>query len=211
METFLQLIESIGTGVPDWLPLIFLPCALITVAVIMTVLGGRKLYKYFAASIGGVGFFLLVCIGGVREAFVYLGLYVVLAVLLRLLFFIPLPRTYRKSGRGEREEKIYRKFREALSEQVTEESGRNVLPAGCAFEEEVPALTAEESGMRFQHVTELLAKLKKEELSAADRLETDALARSVEAFRNKALTEEEMCVLNDCLAAVLKLTAKYQL
>ena len=209
METFLKLIETIGK-VPAWLPLIFLPCVLGVIACIMTVLGGRRYYWYLAVPLGGLGFFLVLCIDELKTAFVFLGLYVTLAALLRLLFFIPCPLTYKRS-RGGREEKIYRKFHEALSGQLLDSNmDVKVLPA-AAEAEQTPCVTAEESGTRLGHVNELLAQLKKEELSPTDRLEADSLSRSVEAFAGRALTEEEMGVLNDCLAAVLKLTAKYKL
>lgn len=212
METFLNIIETIGK-VPAWLPLIFMPCVLAVIAAIMTVLGGRRFYWYLAAPVGGIAFFLITCIHELKTAFVFLGLYVTLASLLRLLFFIPCPLTYKKptNKRGAREEKIYRKFREALNGQVTEEHfERQALPV-LPEPQPRPAVTAEESGTRLGHVTELLTQLKKEDLSPTDRLEADSLTRSVEALGGKALTEGEMCMLNDCLAAVLKLTAKYKL
>ena len=210
MEWFLQFIDLIGANIPGWLPLYVLPGLLVLIAVVLTLFGGRRLYWFLAAPIGGTGFFLILCITDTKTAFVFAGLYVVLAALLRLLFFIPCPRTYRKSERrGKREEKIYRKFRQDLTAQTL--SDYQALPSVEESLEEPRTLTAEESGMRFEYVCELIGKLKKEELSAADRLELDALSRSVEVFRNQTLTEEELCVLNDCLAAVLKLTAKYKL
>ena len=60
-------------------------------------------------------------------------------------------------------------------------------------------------------MTALLAKLKKEKLSPADRLEIEALTRTVEGYRGKSLSEKELHLVNDCLATVLKLTAKYKL
>lgn len=209
METFLNIIETIGKA-PAWLPLVFLPCVLGVVAAVMTVLGGRRFYWYLAAPIGGLAFFLMLCMGDLKTAFVFLGLYATLAFLLRLLFLIPCPLTYKRT-RGRREEKIYRKFREELKGQISDANvDVKVLPVPVAAEP-TPCVTAEESGTRLNHVTELLAQLKKEELSPTDRLEADALSRSVEAFAGRALTEEEMSMLNDCLAAVLKLTAKYKL
>ncbi len=213
MEMFLTMIDSIGKAVPAWVPFIFLPSLLVLVAVVLTLFGGRKLYRYFAVVFGALSFFLITCIDDTRSSFVFLGLYVALAFALRLLFFIPCPLTFRrtKNKRGAREEKIYRKFRESLTEQMSGMGeGQRALPAGGGSEP-APHVTAEECGMRLNHVSDLLAQLKKEELSPTDRLEADALSRSLEMFRNKALSEEEICVLNDCLAAVLKLTAKYKL
>ncbi len=212
MEIFLNMIEVIGDAVPAWVPLIFLPCLLALVAVVLTLFGGRKLYRYFAVIFGALGFFLITCIDGTKSAVVYLGLYFALAFALRLLFFIPCPLTFHRTRnkRGAREEKIYRKFRQTLSAQSMSE-GEPLMALPMAANYEQPRVTAEECGMRLDHVTELLEQLKKEDLSPTDRLETDALSRSLDACRNKSLTEEEMCMLNDCLAAVLKLTAKYKL
>ncbi|MDE6677389.1 MAG: hypothetical protein K2K12_06755 [Clostridia bacterium] len=209
METFHAMIDGIGKGVPAWLPLILLPSLLAAVAIALTLFGGRKFYRYIAALLGGIGFFFVTCIDDLKGAFVFLGLYIVLAAALRLLFFIPRPFKRRGRGSMEREEKIYRKFRESLTEQAWETEQR-AMPLPDDFEEE-PHATAEEYGAHLSHATELLSRLKKMELSPTDRLETDALSRSVEALRGKPLSEEETGVLNDCLASVLKLTAKYKL
>ena len=48
-------------------------------------------------------------------------------------------------------------------------------------------------------------------MSAGDRLETEELARTLARLRSKPLSEAEMNSLNDCLASVLKMTAKYKL
>ncbi len=66
MEIFLNMIEVIGDAVPAWVPLIFLPCLLALVAVVLTLFGGRKLYRYFAVIFGALGFFLITCIDGPR-------------------------------------------------------------------------------------------------------------------------------------------------
>ena len=209
MEIFHKMIDGIGKGVPAWLPLILLPSLLAAIAVALTLFGGRKFYRYFAWLLGGIGFFFVICIDDLKGAFVFLGLYIVLAAALRLLFFIPCPLKKHKKDRGEREERIYRKFRELLTEQAWETEQR-AMPLPGDFEQE-PHATAEEYGAHLSHAIELLSQLKNMELSPTDRLETDALSRSVEALRGKPLGEEETGVLNDCLASVLKLTAKYKL
>ena len=45
----------------------------------------------------------------------------------------------------------------------------------------------------------------------ADRLELDAVVRTLEDCRGRALTAAEQRTLNDCLSSVLKLSAKYSL
>ena len=57
----------------------------------------------------------------------------------------------------------------------------------------------------------LLEKLRRGELSATDRLEADMLGRTLSVMQGRLLTAEEKNTLNDCLASVLKLTAKYKL
>ena len=79
------------------------------------------------------------------------------------------------------------------------------------FENDETLFPREESSMRLSHATDLLEQLTKSELSASDRLEADALAHTLEGYRDKELTFEEMRSLNDCLATILKLTAKYKL
>lgn len=210
MEIFHQMIEAIGKTVPAWIPLICVPAMLALVAIVLTLFGGRKLYLYFVAVLGGVGFFLIACIDfayGLSSSFIFLGLYLVLAALLRLLFLIPCPLANRKKEAKAREEKIYRKFHESLTEQAAV-LGQRALPPPAEYR---PYATAEAYGAHLTHAQTLLGQLKRMELTPTDRLEVDALSRSVDALSGKPLSEEEQNVLNDCLAAVLKLTAKYKL
>ena len=76
----------------------------------------------------------------------------------------------------------------------------------CCFDAQV-----QEEAPELAHATALLGKLQKCKLSSADRLEADALARTLSALKGRALTLDEQNTLNDCLASVLKLTAKYKL
>ncbi len=77
----------------------------------------------------------------------------------------------------------------------------------CCFEEEPPALPSPAAS----YAESLLAKLQKEKLSPTDRLEADVLARTLSALKGRPLTEEEARTFNDCLATILRLTAKYKL
>lgn len=206
MELFLKFIELTGTYVPDWVALIVCPALVGLVAVLLTVFGGRRAYVPCAVALGCAGFFLLCCKNDLTAAFAYLALFSALAGIFALLFLIPCPfrkRVSREEKRRARDEAIYEKFHEDLT--APAEEGES------AKEGETPFATAEECGTCLSHVTTLLAKLKKEKLSPADRLETEALTRTVEGFRGKALSEKDLRLMNDCLAAVLKLTAKYKL
>lgn len=205
MEIFLKFIEITGNYVPDWVALIVFPALICVLVVIFTVFGGRKGYVPCAVALGGAGFFLVCCARDITVAFEYAAIFGALSGLLALLFLIPCPFAKKKGSREEkrkaRDEAIYAQFREELP-----------LPADeNGAESEVPLATAEECGTCLSHVTGLLVKLKREKLSPADRLETEALARTVEGYRGKALSEKDLRLINDCLATVLKLTAKYKL
>ena len=63
----------------------------------------------------------------------------------------------------------------------------------------------------LSYALSLLDKLRREELAATDRLEADMLGKTLLAMRGRLLTMDEKNTLNDCLASVLKLTAKYKL
>lgn len=204
MEIFRQLVSVLGS-IPAWAPLILIPALAVAAAVLFALLGGRRAYAFLAAALGAVGFALMCCIGELYEAFIWAGLFAALAALLRLLFLIPRPR--RRGRHTAREERIYERFRgEPLMPSV--QGASDPAPAKvCCFEEEAPTQEPPE----LSHAVALLEKLRREKLSAADRLEADVLSRSVSALRGRALTETERGTLNDCLASVLKLTAKYKL
>ena len=202
MELFEELIGALARC-PAWVPLIALPAATVAAALLFTLLGGRRAYPFIAAALGAAGFALMCCMGELSRAFVYLGLFAALAALCRLLFFFPRPR--RRKG-STREERIYERFR---GEPLNAGLPRAAEPAKVCCFEQPPAQEAEPP--ELSHALALLEKLRKQKLTAADRLETDVLGRSVRALRGRALTEAEKNTLNDCLASVLKLTAKYQL
>ena len=64
---------------------------------------------------------------------------------------------------------------------------------------------------QLAHVDSLIGSLREKELAPADRLELDAVVRTLEDCRGRALTAAEQRTLNDCLSSVLKLSAKYSL
>ena len=198
-------IMQVAARAPEWVALAVCPGLILLSALFFTLAGGRKAYPFVAAGLCGVQFSLL----SVREeesALFCLGLSVAASALFALLFLIPRPRRGKK--KENRAEQIYRKFREELSEPA---EGAHP-PKVCCFEE-APAerVSPEESGMRLSHADSLLSKLRTVKLSAGDRLEADSLARTLDAYRGRPLTSEELRTLNDCLATVLRLTAKYKL
>lgn len=70
----------------------------------------------------------------------------------------------------------------------------------------------EKENVNLSHALGVAAALKRANLTVADRLETDAISRSLNLFRaKKNLSEEEVSALNGYLASLLKLMAKYSL
>ena len=61
-----------------------------------------------------------------------------------------------------------------------------------------PALSAEEGSLQLAHVDSLVEKLRGAELDPADRLELDAVVRSLDVYRGKDLTAGQQRALNDC-------------
>ena len=179
------------------------PVLLVACAVLFTVLGGRKAYFPLAVALAGTGVFMVGCVQSVTAAVLYGALFSAFAGLLALLFLIPCPRKQvsREEKQRSRDEAIYKKFHTELE----------VSPEENTADGDEPVATAEECGTCLNHVTTLLMRLKKEKLTAADRLEAEALTRTVEGYRGKTLSEKELRLVNDCLASVLKLTAKYKL
>lgn len=189
-DRFLALLAEL----PELLSLLLCPALLVAAALLLTLLKKKGAYLPCALALGAVGY-LLVYSRDERLAPAYLALFVVLAALLRLLFLIPLGSKSRNAN------ELYEKFRVPLDEAPFPEEpkdGKEVFDA-------------EECGLRLSHARSLIEALQKSELSAADRLELDALSHLIEGYGDRALTAEEMRALNDCLATVLKMTAKYQL
>ncbi len=189
---------------PEFVPVCIFPALILALCVLHTLLGMRKLYPAEGAALTLLGAVLIACRADARSALVCGGLLLLWTGLLSPLFLIRVPR---KRERLSAEEKLYRKFRgEPLRSQPAPAAPAKV----CRFEE--PAvLSAQECGMRLTHAEEMLARLKTAPLASSDRLETEALSRTLSGYREKKLTSEELRMLNDCLASVLKLTAKYKL
>ena len=110
----------------------------------------------------------------------------------------------RRQKRQERAEKLYARF---VAPCVP--PARPLPPKECCFEEIERAPLSD--APQPSYAAKLLEKLQKEKLAPADRLEADALSRTVAGLGGRPLTEDEARILNDCLSSVLRLTAKYKL
>ena len=193
IREFLELVAQL----PGWLLYFGAPALLVLAGIVLVLVRAERAYPPVALLLGAVG---LVLVAGIAESssdfVVWAALYAAVAALVRFLFFIPAPK---KKQKQDRSEEIYETFHVGLDEE---------MPAG---EELPPALRAEEGELQLSHVDSLIAKLKAAELDAADRLELDAVVRALDLYRGRALTAAEQRTLNDCLSAVLKLSAKYSL
>ena len=110
-----------------------------------------------------------------------------------------------------REERLFEKFREELTDKSFKR-GASMPPKVCCFNQEPEGgVTAQEYGVSLSYADTLLKKLRSKKLKAGDRLETEELLRRLDCYREKPLDVGERSSLNDCLASILKLTAKYQL
>ena len=193
IREFLELVAQL----PGWLLYFGAPALLVLAGIVLVLVRAERAYPPVALLLGAAG---LVLVAGIAESssdfVVWAALYAAVAALVRFLFFIPAPK---KKQKQDRSEEIYETFHVGLDEEMPAE------------EELPPALSAEEGELQLAHVDSLIAKLKAAELDAADRLELDAVVRALDLYRGRALTAAEQRALNDCLSAVLKLSAKYSL
>lgn len=193
MKEFSELLQLIGNKVPDLVSLIVCPAVLLVAALLLAIFGKKRAYAPLAVGLGGAAAFLVGCeVGANGVLFVYVAAYTAFAALLSLLFLIP----FRGHGKKDRTDELYEKFH---------------VPLDVPAEAEERAEEGGEEDMRLEHALSLLEQLKGCSLSASDRLEADALGSTLESCKGRALGEEEERRINDCLATILKLTAKYKL
>ncbi len=196
------LFETVAAALPFWVEAA-LPLCCLPLSVAAHFSKKRGVYYFTSLALFGLGLFLAACRGWGAYPLAYLGFFAFFFSLFSPIALAP----RRKRGNGvkkSRKERMYERYRPEIGEPPSP-------PKICCFEEEGTAL-AEESGFRLEHVQGLLTKLRSSsKLTAVDRLETDALCRTVESCRSRPLTADELRALNDCLAAVLKLTAKYKI
>ena len=207
---FLQKTVDLFAKAPDWAYLYLLP-ALIIASAVAFVFSPQRRWYFCAATVFSAAGFVLVYAQNPATAFIYLGAVVALSALLTLLFLIPRPTRREKGVKKSRVDALYEKFREELSEKPYAPRA-DMPPKVCRFERDhIEGATATEQGVSLSYADSLLERLRAKDLNAGDRLETEELSRRLDYYRDKPLTESERSTLNDCLASILKLTAKYQL
>lgn len=189
IQEFLSLIAAL----PQWLLVWFSPAMLLIVTIALAI--GKKKNAFFSVAVAlfGIGLFFVNSLSCPECTVAWIAFYLVYCPLVRLILLINLPRREKEN----RNEEIYRTFHEDLDLKEAEQPTETVQEK----EEEI----------QLSHADALIAKLRAEELSPTDRLEADGIARSLDAFRGRALTDGERRTLNDCLGSILKLTAKYRL
>lgn len=205
MEILQKIIDFLSK-VPEWAYLYLVP-ALIFATAFVCIFVKKRRWFFVAAAIAGAAGFSFVYVKNSSFAVVYLAILIALCATLSLFFLIPPPK--RKQKRSSREEKIFEKFHEALSEKPY--TPRTLPPKERCFEKEEVGATATERGMDLSYADTLLEQLRSKKINAGDRLEAEEIRHRLDCYRNKALGEEERSSLNDCLASILKLTAKYGL
>ena len=207
----LERIAQVLAGAPEWIALIILPALLLPAALAVALIGKRKIYPFAALFLGAMGVVLMSCMAELKYVLLYAGLFAALTAVFSLLLLIPspLPKAQKaRAARGSKQDRMYEKFRAELTERPYADGDR-FPPKECCFEED--AMPVEES-VHLEHVTALLKKLRAcPKLTASDRLETDELDRRLKSLSGKPMNAEDRRALNDVLATVLKLTAKYQL
>ena len=192
IRDFLELLAQL----PGWFLYFCAPALLLVTGLILAAVHADRAYPPLALFLGAVGTFLVASIAvSLNDFLVWAAIYVAVAVLVRLFFYIPFPKRKAKRPR----EDIYKTFHADLD-------------MGKSVEAELPpVLSLEEGELQLRHVDSLIEKLRTSEMTPADRLELDAVARSLECYRGRALSAGDARALNDCLSAVLKLSAKYSL
>jgi len=196
MNTYLVELVSLLKGIPAWTEIVC-PALLLVVGLGLAVGRAKKAYLPVAVALGGAELFLFACVGeGTAAVLAGIGVYLVWSVLVSLLLLIPFRGRKRESA-----EEIYQKFHVGLEDGEVQEMQET--------QETVKAPGAE--GVHPEYALSLIRRLREKELTAGDRLETDSLATVLGDFCGRELTAEETETVNDALASVLRLAAKYSL
>ncbi len=203
MEVFRKIMQGLAY-LPDWLVFLLPVVILAAAAGLFTYFGGRKGYPVTAIATCSFFFAVLCAKGEVALGCAFVGILIAVSALLALLFLLP-SRRKKQGNKQTREQKMFDKFYQPL-ETVPLEVESPRPPKVCCYQEESVS-----QATQLSYVKTLVEKLRTQKLSAGDRLELDVLTRSLDGFRGKELSSQDMSLFNDCLATVLRFIAKYQL
>ena len=206
MVIFSRFADAVAM-LPDWLSLLGSPVLFLLLAAGFFVCRREHWVRPCWLACAVAGFLLVCCEGELRDAFLWTGCFAAEYLLVRLAAYIG--TRFRRRSKKTRADRIYEKFHVGL--EAAEETPIPKVTCFPQAEEPDASRDAGECGIRFSHVLSVLERLRAARLSPPDRLEADMVARRVESFRGRQLNAEETDILNDCLASLLRLSAKYSL
>lgn len=203
----MNLIEKISGAVaalPDYVTLLVSPVLILAAAVVFLLLRRPRGYLTAVPVLLALALFFGAAEGEGSAVLVYFSLNAVWAFLWNIVLHLPA-----KKQKKSKADCMYEKFHVELEAPYLPEEKKDLPPKVCCFDEE--RKEAQEGTQNLEYALSLGKKLKSANLSAGDRLELDALLRTLETYGNRPMSEAEMERVNDCLASVLRLTAKYRL
>lgn len=200
------------------LGLLFAPLAAFAVWFVLLLVCGnlRKKSRVWYVVAGDVCLFLLLalylCRGDLQDAAPVLALFLCAKAVYLLLYgalcLIPAQK---------RERKAKQKKPRAPVAETEEDTLSGPLPAAPARPQKVRCFSDDahvtvEKDVRLEHIFSVLERLREMPLGAGDRLEAQKMEDILRVYRAKTeLSATEACALNDILAALLKMMAKYDL
>lgn len=194
---------------------------LIAALVISLWRGGGRVFIPLAIAAGGACCLLALLSGRFSSADVAVfGLLYIVAASVLYVCLLAIAR-FREARRRRREKRLEESRRAVFTLPdrentfVRDKLNTSLRAEGDAQEadaEGAEKYDLEENKLRLNHVREMLVKLKAAQLSPGDRLEAEGISRLITLYATKSLlSAKEIRELNDCLSAVLKMTAKYAL
>ena len=193
MDLFYGISEAFAL-IPDWISFFIVLPAVLVLACVEGGTGGKRrtLFSLIDGALLGIGAVLLAGKGSAR--IVLFGGSFVLLTALR-----PLAVRGSELAAG-----CVKRKKPTRCEMLTDS---RYPPKICRFEEPSSDMPYVETS----YAEELLLRLARLDLSPSDRMEQEALSRSLLALKKRPLDAEESSRLNDALASTLKLAARYKL
>lgn len=192
MSFFHDVVSAFG-AIPDW-ALLAVPSALVLYTLATALFGGRRAYPYVSFALIALAAMLGAGRGAMADL-VFTGLCAFVGAVARLVLnLVPAAVSVRQ--------------REAHAPQPADASAYTARLESAAVEAPV-YIPISQCNLDMVHAEEYLQRLRRAPLTAGDRLEVDVLAHSLESANRAALTPEELVRINESLAAMFKIAAKY--